>query len=59
MLADFVHSRQRIVPRRALDAGFAFTHPSPLERVRSVLTRADTQPARAGAPALDAALEKP
>jgi hypothetical protein len=54
-----VHSRQRIVPRRALDAGFAFTHPSPLERVRSVLARPDTQSARAGSPALDPALQKP
>jgi NAD dependent epimerase/dehydratase family enzyme len=59
VLADFVHSRQRIVPRRALDAGFAFTHPSPLERVRSVLARPDTQSARAGSPALDPALQKP
>ena len=39
VLADFVHSRRRVVPRRALDAGFSFSRPDPLESVRSVLAQ--------------------
>lgn len=37
VLADLLYSRQPIVPRRALDAGFAFMHPNPLEGVRAAL----------------------
>ena len=44
VLADFVHSRQRIVPQRALDAGFVFSRPDPLESVRAVLARHMNQP---------------
>jgi NAD dependent epimerase/dehydratase family enzyme len=39
VLADFVHSRQRIVPQRALDSGFVFSRPDPLESVRATLAR--------------------
>lgn len=42
VLADLVHSRQRIVPRRALDAGFSFSRPDPLESIRAALAQADT-----------------
>lgn len=50
VLADFVHSRQRIVPQRALDAGFVFSRPDPLESVRAVLaqTAADEPASRRG-----------
>ena len=39
VLADLVHNRQPIVPRRALDAGFAFSRPDPVESLRSVLAQ--------------------
>jgi NAD dependent epimerase/dehydratase family enzyme len=39
VLADFVHSRQRVVPQRALDSGFVFSRPDPLESVRATLAR--------------------
>ena len=39
LVADVLHSRQHIVPRRAVDAGFAFSRPAPLESLRSVLTQ--------------------
>ncbi len=39
VLADFVHSRQRIVPQRALDSGFVFSRPDPLESVRATLAQ--------------------
>jgi uncharacterized protein (TIGR01777 family) len=37
LAADLLYSRQRIVPRRALDAGFVFARPDPLESVRILL----------------------
>jgi len=45
VLADFIYSRQRIVPRRALDAGFTFSRPNPLESVRSALASQANEPA--------------
>ena len=36
-LADFLHSRKRILPERAIEAGFQFARPDPIESVRSVL----------------------
>lgn len=36
-LADFVHSRQQIVPQRLLEAGFEFQRPFPIDSVQSVL----------------------
>jgi uncharacterized protein len=45
VLADFVHSRQRIVPQRAVNAGFVFSRPDPLESARSVLAQQQAQPA--------------
>jgi NAD dependent epimerase/dehydratase family enzyme len=42
VLADFVHSRQRIIPQRAINAGFVFSRPDPLESARAMLAR-DTQ----------------
>jgi len=45
-LADFVHSRRRIVPQRVLDAGFKFEPPSPIESLRAVLAQeAEARPA--------------
>ena len=44
VLADFVYSRRRVVPQRALDAGFTFSRPDPLESVRAVLAQHMTQP---------------
>jgi NAD dependent epimerase/dehydratase family enzyme len=38
-IADALHNRQHIVPQRALDAGFVFSRPDPLESVRSVLAQ--------------------
>jgi uncharacterized protein len=48
MLADVVQSRQLIVPRRALDAGFVFSRPDPLDSVRSVLAQQTEPTARRG-----------
>jgi NAD dependent epimerase/dehydratase family enzyme len=36
-LADSLYNRQQIVPQRALDAGFAFRHPDPIESIRAAL----------------------
>lgn len=58
MLADFVHSRQRIVPQRALDAGFVFSRPDPLESVRSVLAQRADQPAPRRGSLLGAVLQR-
>lgn len=46
LVADALHNRRQIVPRRALDAGFVFSRPDPLESVRAVLAEIATpQPA--------------
>jgi uncharacterized protein len=58
VLADFVYSRRRIVPRRALDAGFTFLRPDPLESVRAVLAQRAAQPASQGSPALGAVAQR-
>lgn len=59
MLADLVHSRQPIVPQRALDAGFKFTRPDPLESVRSVLVQDLTEePAKRRGSLLGAVLQR-
>ena len=58
MLADAVHSRQRIVPRRALDAGFTFSRPDPLESVRSVLAEHPDAPVQQRASLLSAVLQR-
>lgn len=42
-VADALTNRRRIVPRRALDAGFLFSRPDPLESLRAVLSQAATQ----------------
>lgn len=36
-LADSLYNRQQIVPQRALDSGFTFRHPDPIESVRATL----------------------
>lgn len=59
VLADFLHSRQRVVPRRALDAGFKFQRPDPLESVRAVLAQHAAQPAAPqGGPAMRAMAQR-
>ena len=58
VLADFVHSRRRVVPRRALDAGFTFSRPDPLESVRSVLAQHTALPAPQGGPVIGAAAQR-
>ncbi len=59
VLADFVHSRRRVVPRRALDAGFTFSRPDPLESVRSVLAQHDAaQGAAQGGPVIGAMAQR-
>jgi NAD dependent epimerase/dehydratase family enzyme len=58
VLADFVHSRCRIVPQRALNAGFAFSRPDPLESARSVLAQHEAQPAASRAALLGAAPQR-
>jgi NAD dependent epimerase/dehydratase family enzyme len=58
VLADFVHSRRRVVPRRALDAGFTFSRPDPLESVRAVLAQHIGQPAADGGPVVGAAAQR-
>jgi uncharacterized protein len=58
VLADFVHSRRRVVPRRALDAGFAFSRPDPLESVRSVLAQHAALPAPQDGPVIDGAAQR-
>ena len=46
LLADAICSRQQITPQRALDAGFVFSRPDPLESVRALLGEAGTAGAR-------------
>jgi hypothetical protein len=52
VLADFVHSRRRVLPRRALDAGFKFQRPDPLESVRAVLAQHTAETAEKNRPVL-------
>jgi uncharacterized protein (TIGR01777 family) len=58
VLADMIYSRQRIVPRRALDAGFAFSRPNPLDAVRSVLAETPAEPAPQRGSLLGAVLQR-
>jgi hypothetical protein len=58
VLADFVHSRQRIVPQRALDSGFVFSRPDPLESVRSVLAQNTAEAAPRRGSLLGAVLQR-
>lgn len=58
VLADFVYSRRRVVPRRALDAGFTFSRPDPLESVRSVLAQQAEQGSAQGAPVIGAVAQR-
>ncbi|MBX9589025.1 MAG: DUF1731 domain-containing protein [Hyphomonadaceae bacterium] len=58
VLADLAHSRQRIVPQRALDAGFVFSRPDPLESVRAVLAQRMAEPAPPRRSPLGAALQR-
>jgi uncharacterized protein len=58
VLADFVHSRRHIVPRRALDAGFVFSRPDPLESVRAVLAAHAAQPQAGRGSLLGAVLQR-
>lgn len=58
VLADVVHSRQPIVPRRTLDAGFEFSRPDPLESVRSVLAQQTAQPTARRGSLLGAVLQR-
>ena len=47
VLADMLHSRRRILPRRAVDGGFVFQRPDPLASVRATLPPPGArQPAR-------------
>jgi uncharacterized protein len=58
VLADFVHSRQRIVPQRALDAGFVFSRPDPVESLRAVLAARAEEQARKRGTLLGAVLQR-
>ena len=58
VLADLVHSRQRVIPQRALDAGFVFSRPDPLESVRAVLAQHTAQPAVRRGSLLGAVLQR-
>jgi hypothetical protein len=53
-----VHSRQRIVPQRALDSGFVFSRPDPLESVRSVLAQNTAEAAPRRGSLLGAVLQR-
>ncbi len=48
LVADAICSRQQITPQRALDAGFVFSRPDPLDSVHALLDEARTA-ARTGA----------
>ncbi len=39
LVADALNNRRQIVPRRALDAGFVFSRPDPVESLRAVLAQ--------------------
>jgi NAD dependent epimerase/dehydratase family enzyme len=51
-LADSLYHRQQIVPQRALDAGFAFRHPDPIDSIRAALQRPAAETATTGRLAL-------
>lgn len=58
VLADLLHNRQRIVPQRALHAGFAFSRPDPMESLRSVLAQQAQDAAPNEASLLSAVLQR-
>jgi uncharacterized protein len=59
LVADALNNRRQIVPRRALDAGFVFSRPDPLESVRAVLAEIATpQPAAKRASRLASVLQR-
>jgi NAD dependent epimerase/dehydratase family enzyme len=58
VLADLIHNRQRIVPQRALDAGFAFSRPDPMESVRSALAQQAQDVAQQEGPLPGAVLQR-
>lgn len=59
VMADFLYSRQRILPQRALDGGFKFARPDPLESVRSMLAQhAAAAPAKRRGSLLGAVLQR-
>jgi NAD dependent epimerase/dehydratase family enzyme len=58
VLADFLHSRRRILPQRIVEAGFQFARPDPLESMRSALAEHLAQPARRRASLLGAVLQR-
>lgn len=59
-LADSLYNRQQIVPQRALDSGYAFRHPDPIDSIRAALSPvAAAETAAAGRLALLASLLKP
>lgn len=58
VMADFLYSRRHIVPQRALDGGYQFSRPDPLESVRSVLADHLAQPARPRLSLLGAVLQR-
>ena len=52
LVADALINRRQIVPRRALDAGFVFGRPDPVESLRAVLAEVAAPPARGKRPSL-------
>jgi len=58
VLADFLYSRQRILPQRVIDAGFQFARPDPLESARSVLAERIAAAARPRGSLLGAVLQR-
>ena len=58
VLADFLHSRKRILPERATEAGFQFARPDPLESARSVLAERLAGPVRPRPSLLGAVLQR-
>jgi NAD dependent epimerase/dehydratase family enzyme len=58
VLADFLHSRGRILPQRIMEAGFQFARPDPLESVRAALAEHLAQPALPRPSLLGAVLQR-
>lgn len=59
LFADALTNRRQIVPRRALDAGFVFGRPDPLESVRAALAQvAPPQPGAKRASLLGSVLQR-
>lgn len=58
MLADFLYSRQPILPQRAIDGGFKFAHPDPLESVRAMLVDQPVEPVKRRGSLLGAVLQR-